>query len=199
MVELSGRLSAEGFTAVAWDPFSAFDSDLPSPQRVEIARALVDTEALSEQQQWLSYMQEELDLRAIGVVGFCLGGRQALSLSASDERLRACVSYHPTIPDPLPAHFLDAVGRAPAIPCAVQLLLPGHDHITSHDTVRALRSSLEGRNAPTMTHLYPTAEHGFAVRYHPINGADLMAVPANREAFALGWPQTVAFLRACLG
>lgn len=186
------RIADAGLTALAWDPFSAFDAGLSPDERRSIAfEKLEDSAALGEQSQWVTYMQQELRLDNIGVIGFCLGGRQAFSLCARDTRLKAGVAYHPSIRVPVGPNELDAVALARDVRCPVQVLYPGRDHITSHDTFAALREALESRPAPTITHVYPQAVHGF------LDGTR-QDDPGNSSATALAWPQTAAFLRACL-
>lgn len=195
-----GWLNDAGFTALAWDPFSSWDAAAPIPEKATWARTkLDDREAQKEHRRWLDYMYAELGLQKVGVIGFCLGGRQQLSLCAIEPRLHACAAYHPSINLPVPAEQLDAIALARDIPCPVQVLYPGQDHVTSRPIFEALRESLESRaNAPTITHVYPEADHGFTEGPSPLTGEDRSAKPANRAAHASAWSQTMALFRACL-
>lgn len=192
-------LNDAGLAALAWDPFSAFDASLPPAERWPIGRdKLEDQPALAEQLQWVGYMHEQLGLQHVGVIGFCLGGRMALTLCAAEPRLKACVAYHPSIEMPPPTRHLDAIASAAKVPCPVQVLYPGRDHVTNRDTFLALRSSLESRSAPAIIHVYPEADHGFTEGFNIISGVDRSANPANVTARTLAWPQTAAFLSAAL-
>lgn len=189
-----------GLLALAWDPFSAYPADLPVQERLPIGRdQLDDRPARQEQLRWLDYLYGELRLERVGVMGFCLGGRMVFPLAAGEPRIHACVAYHPSIYEaPPPPLHLDAVAAAREVPCPVQVLYPGRDHVTSQSTLHALRAALESRAAPTAVHVYPGAEHGFMEAVNPVTGHDRRSNPANVEATRLAWPQTAAFLRACL-
>jgi carboxymethylenebutenolidase len=200
MATVCGWINEAGLTALVWDPFSAYDADMPVEQRFPIGRGkLEDGPALREQIRWVDYMHNDLGLENVGTMGFCLGGRMVFTLCAAEPRLKACVAYHPSIDSPPPARHLDAVDAAKNVGCPVQLLYPGRDRITSRETFMALRENLEKRPAPSIIQLFPEADHGFTERgVSIVSGVDRGANPANIEATKLGWPQTAAFFRACL-
>ena len=53
-----------------------------------------------------------------------------------------------------------------------------------------LRTALESReSAPSIVHVYPGAHHGFGA-------ATRRAIEVNARAFAVSWPQTLAFITA---
>ncbi|HLG70760.1 MAG TPA: dienelactone hydrolase family protein [Chloroflexota bacterium] len=184
-------LAEAGLTTVIWNQYSGRPKLEPAPdEAVAWGKELKDDVALRQNAAWLGYMFGELGLRSVGVMGFCQGGRFALLVAATDRRVSACVSYYPTLTSPMkPNHDLDAVAIAGDIHCAVQLIYPGSDHATSRETFNALRANLDGRQAPTTTHIYPSAEHGFLT--HPDK-------PENQQATRLSWPLAVAFLQAHL-
>jgi carboxymethylenebutenolidase len=154
------------------------------------SRTLTDDAVAASLSQWLDFMLGELRLKSLGTVGFCLGGRYGLLLAAQDRRIKACAAVYPTIEQPMLSNQeRDAVAAAAAIQCPVQLVQPGHDHVTSVDTYRRLTDALLRRSAPTSVQYHPDAEHGFMHRKEP---------PANRIATALATPQVIAFLNASL-
>src|SRR5687768_16681712 len=78
-------LAAAGFTALAWDPFSAYDASIEEPEKARIANNIQqDALVLNEHKQWVSYMQKELGVTRIGTLGFCMGARMSLLLAAQD-------------------------------------------------------------------------------------------------------------------
>ncbi len=184
-------LAEAGLTAIVWNQYTGRPKIEPTPdEAVAWGKELKDDLALRQNATWLGYMRENLGLSKLGVMGFCQGGRFALLVAATDPRVSACVSYYPTLADPMkPNQDLDALALASDIQCPVALIYPGRDHATSRDTFQQLRANLESREAATITHLYPTAEHGFLT--HP-------EAPANLEGVRLSWPQAVSFLKAQL-
>ncbi|HLY65135.1 MAG TPA: dienelactone hydrolase family protein [Chloroflexota bacterium] len=200
MQTVCGWITDAGLTALVWDPFSAYDREMPPEKRYPIGRdQLEDRPALQEQIHWVDYMHQELGLESVGTIGFCLGGRMVFTLCAAEPRLKACVAYHPSIDYPSPSRHLDAVAAAKDVTCPVQILYPGQDRITKRETFQALRESLEKSAAPTIVQLFPHADHGFTERgVSIVSGVDRGSNPANIEATKLGWPQTVALFRACL-
>src|SRR6266568_8884235 len=197
--DVCGWINEAGLTALAWDPFSSYPADMPIAERFPIGREkLEDEPCRREQITWVDYMERELGLDRIGCIGFCLGGRMVFNLCAADHRLRACVASHPSIDAEPPARHLDAVSLAREVPCPVQVLYPGRDHVTNHDTFRALQDALESRSAPTNTQVFPDADHGFTEGFSQVSKIDRRDNPANPAAKALAWPQTAALFQATL-
>jgi len=187
-------LAAEGFTALAWDPFSAYPSDLSMEERRRVTRGVIqDAAARLEQMHWIGYMQRELGVENVGGIGFCMGGRMGLLLGVTDQRLKCFSAYYPTIRMPIPTGALNVVDVAPEIHCPVQVHYPGRDESTTYETFVALRSGLESRpgHLATVAQYYPTAQHGFLDDSHQED-------PGNVAAKAVAWPLTLAFFRGCL-
>jgi carboxymethylenebutenolidase len=131
-------------------------------------------------------------LKAIGTLGFCLGGRFSLLLCVRDRRLGACLTYYPSIRVPKPPNqHQDAVALAAEISCPVQLVYPGQDHVIERETFLQLQATLQKRHAPTIVQFYPEASHSFMV-------LDRTSGEVDRAAARLSWPQAIAFLSACL-
>jgi carboxymethylenebutenolidase len=187
-------LASEGFTVLAWDPFSAYSPDIDAAERRRLTRGpITDENARKEQSHWLGYMREELGLEHIGGIGFCMGGRMGLALGVVDPRLECYSAFYATLRMPVPEYALPVVDMAADIKCPVQVHYPGLDESTSYETFVALRSALEKRagNPPTLAHYYPKAVHGFL-------GHDRQAEPDNAAATKLAKALTVAFFRGCL-
>lgn len=187
-------LATEGFTALAWDPFSAYPTDLPMAERRRLTRGVIlDEDARREHMHWIGWLREELGVSRVGGIGFCMGGRMGLLLGAADRRLECFSAWYPTIRMPVPNYALDVVKAAPNILCPTQVHYPGKDEATVYETFAALRSALETRpgDVATLAHYYPTAVHGFLADEYQTD-------PANAGAKAIAWPLTVAFFRACL-
>jgi carboxymethylenebutenolidase len=189
--ELAGR----GITTLTWDVFHGASTDNTSREDLGAKLGeLRDDVALAEQTALLDHLLGELGCTKAGVMGWCLGGRFALLLAARDQRLSGVVAYHPTVRDPLPpSHDLDTVALSTEISAPVLVSYPEADTVVSHETFDRLQAALQSRPAgATFTQHFPGAEHGFT-------DSSRHGTAVNADAFALSWPQTLAFLDALKG
>ncbi len=183
-------LARAGLAAAVWDHYEGLPLTTDYEESKARARKLSDAGMHAKVKAWIDYMQGELELTSVGVVGFCLGGRYVLLAAARDKRIKACAAAYPSIEMPrLPNQEQDALALAADIACPVHIVQPGHDHVAIPETYATLKAALTKRSAPTIWQYYPDAEHGFMHRDKP---------PANPAASAIASPQLVAFLTACL-
>lgn len=181
-------LAQAGLTAAGCDLYAG--APLPASHEEALKRAgkLNDQIIDDVESRWLDRLQK--GSAALGIVGFCLGGRCSLIRAAQDRRIKACAAAYPSIDSPMrPNQSHDAVKLAADIACPVHVCQPGIDHVASPQTYQALRDALLGRSAPTVIQYYPEAEHGFMHRDAPA---------ANAAATAIARPQVIAFLAGCL-
>lgn len=184
------RLANSGLTAAVWDINSGMPLTTDYQECIRRARTLTDEGVLSMAARWREKLADRFGAAAVGLLGFCIGGRFALLQASQDRSVAACAMAYPSIENPrLPNQALDALTLASDIACPVHMLRPGNDHVTSPDTYDALTLSLLSRRQPTTIQRYPEAEHGFMHRPTP---------EANVGATRLGSPQLIAFLSACL-
>ena len=183
-------LARAGLAAAVWDPYEGLRLITDYEESKTRSRSLSDSGMQSNVKKWVDYMENDLTLTSIGVLGFCLGGRYALIAAAQERRIKACAAAYPSIENPrLSNQQHDAVALAADIRCPVQVLQPGHDPVATVETYAALKETLHKRAAPTIWQYHPDAEHGFMHRKEPA---------ANPAATVIASPQLVAFLTACL-
>jgi carboxymethylenebutenolidase len=185
-------IAAAGVTALAWDPFHGRDvTGLPISEIMPLLGAVTDDDAIAEQRVLIEHLTGPLGAERVGVIGWCFGGRLAFVLAGSEPRLAACVAYHPSIRAQRgPQQTHDPLALAREIAAPVQWVHPGADQVITPEIFTQLRDSLESRTAAsTDIQVYPGAEHGFMER--PTSEANLTAT-------RLAWPQTLAFIRACV-
>jgi carboxymethylenebutenolidase len=174
-----------GLITFVWDPYPGYDAEAGR----ETLPRCVDEDSAKSQGLCVDYMRRELGVRRLGLIGWCMGGRMALTLAARDHRFAAAVAYYPSIRDPRNPEEVDVIALADKIACPLQVVYPGKDHVCANKTFFALREALDRSTQPVNIQVYPEADHGFLGRPE---------VEANRVAGELAWPQTIAFLRAGL-
>jgi carboxymethylenebutenolidase len=191
----AGELAGRGITALAWDVFHGASTDNTTREDLGAKLGeLRDEAALAEQAVLLDHLLGDLGCTSAGVMGWCLGGRFALLLAARDQRLSGVVAYHPTVRDPAPPnHDLDAIALSTSITAPVLVAYPEADAVVSHETFARLQTALQARpRGATFTQHFPGAEHGFSDSAR--HGTEV-----NAGAFALSWPQTLAFVDTLKG
>ncbi|MGQ4615853.1 alpha/beta fold hydrolase [Nocardia sp. R7R-8] len=186
---LAHDIAEAGMTAVVWDMWHGPSTDdTPIESLIAKMGELDDDSCLDEIRRLVDHMLDALGLEQVGVIGWCVGGRFALLAGGRDDRLANVVAYHPTVLIPPPAnHTLDAAEVVASATSPVMMLYPKADEHVAWESYARLRDALESRETgATIAHVYPGAGHGFAV--HGLEGK-----PVNAAAFALSWPQVLAF------
>jgi carboxymethylenebutenolidase len=190
--QCADSIAASGVTALAWDPFRGRDvTGLPISEIMPLLSAITDDDAIAEQRLLLQHLTGPLGAERVGVIGWCFGGRLAFVLAGNEPSLAACVAYHPSIRAQRgPQQTQDPLALAREIAAPVQWVHPGADQVITPELFTQLRDALESRTTgSTDIQIYPGAEHGFMER--PTSEANLTAT-------RLAWPQTIAFIRACV-
>jgi carboxymethylenebutenolidase len=183
-------LARGGITCAVWDHYDGTPITADYEECKKRASVLTDAKMHACVKAWIEHLMGELKLSTVGVIGFCMGGRYALTAAAREPRIKACAAAYPSIDVPRKANQDDdALADAAKIACPVLIAEPGHDHVATPATYAALKEILTKRSAPTIWHYYPDAEHGFMHRPQP---------PANPAATKIVSPQLVGFLRGCL-
>jgi carboxymethylenebutenolidase len=102
--ERTRDFAAKGFYAVAPDLYDGKVTDNPD-EAAKLKDAMKDADAMTDMKTGLDLFDEEahngvLDAKHVGVVGWCMGGQQALLLSIADGRVKATgIFYGPLVTD----------------------------------------------------------------------------------------------------
>jgi carboxymethylenebutenolidase len=175
-----------------WDPQRRREAlaGLPEPERRQVGETLDLLLApdrpmvryLADVQAAAAHLREDPACggRAVGAVGYCMGGALAGLLACADPRLGAAVIYYGAAP---PA---DRIG---GIRCPVLGLYGGDDpRIT--DGVPAFAQAMREAGKAFTYHVYPGAPHAF---FNDTRRS--FDVEASRDA----WARTLSFLAQHLG
>jgi carboxymethylenebutenolidase len=135
-------LAEAGISALAWDPWHGPTADDTSSKKLfGMMSKLADTAVITEQRNWLDFLQGK-GYQRIGTMGFCLGGRLTFLLAGADRRVASVVAYHPTIPaKPAPNHTVDVFDSAARTPSPVLVHYPQecYKRLTSKFVLGAVR------------------------------------------------------------
>ena len=191
--DVARRFAAEGFFTLAVDLYSREGApDLPDMEAVfRWIRALPDPRVVADLGAAVGFLgrRAEVDPRAIGITGFCMGGQYALMAACVVPGIAACVSWYGML------RYAERDERKPASPldlaaelrCPYLGLFGEEDAIIPLADVEALRAILVREQKTFELVTYPGAGHAFfndtrADAYRPAAAAD-------------AWARALAFLR----
>ncbi len=167
--DLAARLSAEGFTVLAIDPYRKTGKDdfsEPAEAMGWIAR-LSDPLVLETVQDGIDHLGTHAASagRKIGVTGFCMGGQYALLSACACRGLSACAPFYGMVryaegldSEKKPRQPLDALED---LGCSVLGFYGEQDAIIPVSDVAALREALIAAPQSGEVVLYPGAGHAF--------------------------------------
>lgn len=180
MKEQSDSLAAHGYIALAVD---LYKGKVANDQETahQLMSGLVEDEAMATLRRAADFLRSRDDVRAqaIGVIGWCMGGRYSIRLAAADPGIRACVMYYGApITDPAAIKGLQA---------AVLGNFGGDDKGPTPEQAQEFEKALREAGKKVDFKIYPGAGHAFANVNNPWGGY-------RAEAAKDAWARTVAFL-----
>ncbi|HEY7728602.1 MAG TPA: dienelactone hydrolase family protein [Candidatus Eisenbacteria bacterium] len=147
----------------------------------QLVSGLSEDDALMTLRAAADFLRGRSDVRAnaIGVIGWCMGGKYSIRLAAADPGIRACVMYYGApIKDPKAIEGIQA---------SILGNFGGEDQGPSPAQVREFEAALKKAGKKVDFKIYPGAGHAFANVNNPWGG--------YREAAARdAWQRTLAFL-----
>ncbi len=185
--DLCRRLATHGFAVVCPDPFARLPLEVhsdPEPLARHAHLAELDDDLqISDLEHAADYLVVHDDVSTVAVMGFCMGGMQALK-AASTGRFDRAVSFYGS---PLGAEgpkLWRPIERAAEM-CPTLAIFGGRDPHIPTDEADALRAAWSGRGDCEVV-VYPDADHGFV--HDPER-------PAHRaDDAADAWARFFAFL-----
>jgi carboxymethylenebutenolidase len=180
--DIARRLAIAGFLAFAADMLSPLGG---TPADEDKAREMIGSLNAEETARRLAAAVPFLAHHAestgkVGAVGFCWGGGMVNRLAVKSPDLKAAVAYYGVQP---PA------AQVPSIKAALLLHYAGLDSRVNAG-IAAYEAALKAHNKRYQLYVYPGVNHAFnndtGSRY-------------DKQAAALAWDRTIAFLKANLG
>jgi carboxymethylenebutenolidase len=200
---MAGRLASHGYVVVlpnlyyrsgAYEPFDPKQVAAGGPERDRF-RAMIDsigdTAVMRDTRAVLAHVDRDAGVRTgpIGAVGYCMGGRFALSAAGTfPERVAAAASFHGTMlatDQPDSPHRLAARMRAKVYVGAAEI-----DPAFPPELRERLEQALTAAGVDYTLETYAGAKHGFAVSGHLVY---------DRDASERHWINLVRLFEETLG
>jgi carboxymethylenebutenolidase len=174
-------LAVAGFVGLAPNIFHTLPDSARTP--AEMSKALEGHDFLADIRSGAVFLQthDAVKKDAIGILGFCAGGHNALLYAASfPDDIRAVIPFHPG-----KTTAAEIVGlKAPVeIHCGT-----ADRHVPVAD-IRELEKALKAQRTPVKVYLYEGADHGFLAYTRPYYRPDHAQT---------AWKRTVKFLGRAL-
>jgi len=190
IADVTRRLAKAGYFAVAPELYARI-ADLSKMTdgsvivRDVIAKAPDDTmlSDLDASAAWAA--SEGADAGALGVIGFCWGGRDVWLYAAHNPHLKAAVSFYGYVESPkTPVHPLNAMDVAGDLKAPLLGLYGAKDADNPPEKVHAAQERARAAGKTVEVVVYPDAGHGFHADYRPSYVSADAADAWNR---ALAW------------
>ena len=190
--EMTRRLAGSSYLAVAPDLYHRDGPECKDDISTRRSR-LSDRRIVNDLNATVSYLQSHsaADMKRIGIIGFCMGGRIVYLAAAAIPAFKAAVTYYPgntfrAWGRDLPSPF----ERTAEIHCPLQGHFGADDANPSPHDVSKLDAELAKFNKPHEFYSYSNAGHAFM---------DSTKQSYRRDADAASWPRTLGFLARHLG
>ena len=179
--DVTRRLGNEGFVALAPDLYHGVVVSEPDEAR-KMVMDLDMEEAVREIRHAIDFLlaQEYVAGPAVGIVGFCMGGRLVLQTARVEEHLGAAVAFYGSPLEPAAARKV----KAPLLG-----LYGAEDGGISEASIRAMEGALDEAGSENEIQIYQGAGHAF------FNDT---AASSRREAAVDAWQRTLGWLRGHL-
>ena len=185
---MTDRLAEAGYVAAAPDLYHRL-----GPDDSRTPRDLKDAEMIADVQATVAFLQSlsAVDSEALGITGFCMGGRVAYLMAASIPAFKAAEAYYG-------GNTMVALGEGGASPfertgeidCPLLFHFGEEDANPSPADMEKIGAALARHNKPHEFHTYPNAGHAFM---------DFTGERHHEAAATAAWPRTLDFFARHLG
>lgn len=163
--DVAERLAREGYVAAAPDLYHR-ESERIVPYRelqkaIGLMNKLQDAKVMEDVGAVIAHLKSRAYVKggAIGVTGFCMGGRFTYLTAAHHHKdVKAAVAYYG---GGIPMGKPSPLERTGEINCPVYLFFGGKDPLIPQEHVEKIRKALADNKKTFTLDLYPEATHGF--------------------------------------
>ena len=185
---MTDRLAEAGYVAAAPDLYH-----WKGPDEDRSPRTIDDGEMTADVEATVAYLSARDDVRAdaVGIIGFCMGGRSAYLMAAAVPAFSAAVAYYGGgIMQPRGAVDTSPFERTAEMSCPLLFHFGGEDGNPSPDDMRTLDAEMTRLEKEHEFHAYAGAGHAFM---------DFTGPRHHAEGARVSWPRTLDFLSRHLG
>ncbi|HTN71791.1 MAG TPA: dienelactone hydrolase family protein [Methylomirabilota bacterium] len=178
--KVTERIAQEGYVAIAPDLYHR-ESERVVPysdlqKAVGIMNRLQDQKVMADVGAALAHLKSQSNVKAgaLGVTGFCMGGRFTyLSAAHHNKDVKAAVAFYG---GGIPMGNPSPLSRTGEIKSPIYLFFGGKDPLIPQDHVDKINAELTAKKINFQLKLYPEATHGFFCderpSYHPESAKD---------------------------
>lgn len=163
--DVTERVAREGYVAIAPDLYHRESERLVSykdmGKAVVIMKRLQDPKVMDDVGAAIAHLKSQSYLKqgAIGVTGFCMGGRFTyLTAAHHNKDIKAAVAFYG---GGIPAGKPSPLDRTGEITCPITLFFGGKDPLIPQEHVDKINQTLKDQKKNFSLKLYPEATHGF--------------------------------------
>lgn len=180
---VADRLASEGFVALAPDLYHG-ETTTSADQAWKMLLALRADDAEKDVKGAVRYLldHQAVEPKAVGTIGFCMGGALSLFAASKNPEVSACVVFYGVHPHIRP--------DIPNLKAPVLGIYAGKDSFVTPDVVQALGDELSRNGKRHEFHTYPDVDHAF----FNDTGKNY-----NRPAAEDAWRRAIEFLHRELG
>ena len=188
MEEMTERVGAGGFFAVTPDLYHRDGPDCKDDGPTRRGRAR-DTNIIKDVDATVNYLKANkfVDGSRIGILGFCMGGRVAYLMAASNRELKAAVAWYPGSCFRQWGESPTPFERTAQIGCPLQGHFGETDGNPTLQDKDKIAAELNKFGKAHEFHVYKGAGHAFMDRHH----VEKYHAQADQES----WPRAMEFLK----
>jgi carboxymethylenebutenolidase len=187
--KVTERIAAEGYVAIAPDIYHRESERIipyaEMPKAIAALQRVVDSKAMADVGAAIAHLKSQPNIKAnaVGVIGFCMGGRLTYLAAAHHANDVKCAV--PFYGGGIPMGNPSPLSRTQEIKCPMLLFFGGKDQLIPKEHVEQIKSALVETNQQFTAEVYAQAGHGFFCDDRPAS--------YNEAAAKDAWDNTKTF------